>query len=116
MSKKQVLVRTHDAGVHFGYLRSKEYTPAGVIVVLEKARRIWAWAGAKTLNELATLGTREPDDCEFSMPVPTQEIIVNEVIDFTEKGWKSVNDVPYWKDDSSLSREDIDKIVEDAIS
>lgn len=49
---KPVLVRTYSAGVHFGYLVSRE----GKEVVLEKSRRLWRWFGAWTLSEVATKG------------------------------------------------------------
>lgn len=47
-----VIVRTYSAGVHFGYLRSR----TGREVTLERSRRIWRWAGAWTLSEIATSG------------------------------------------------------------
>ena len=49
---KPVLVRTYSAGVHFGYLVSRD----GREVVLERSRRIWRWYGANTLSEIATSG------------------------------------------------------------
>ncbi len=49
---KPVIVRTYSAGVHFGYLVSRE----GREVVLERSRRIWRWYGATTLSEIATSG------------------------------------------------------------
>ena len=49
---KPVIVRTYSAGVHFGYLVSRE----GKEVALERSRRIWMWYGAWTISELATTG------------------------------------------------------------
>lgn len=49
------LVRTNNAGVHFGELVSAEKG----IVVLKNAKRIWRWRGANTLNEAATHGVDE---------------------------------------------------------
>lgn len=49
---KPVIVRTYSAGVHFGYLRRRD----GKEVTLERSRRIWRWAGAYTLSEIATAG------------------------------------------------------------
>lgn len=51
-SKQAVLIRTHSAGVHFGYLAERN----GKEVVLDNARRIWWWKGANTLNEIAVHG------------------------------------------------------------
>jgi hypothetical protein len=47
-----VLVRTYSAGVHFGYLVSRD----GREVTLGRSRRIWRWYGANTLSEIATSG------------------------------------------------------------
>lgn len=47
-----VLVRTYSAGVHFGYLVSRD----GKEVSLTKSRRIWQWQGAWTLSEIASNG------------------------------------------------------------
>lgn len=52
MFGEQVLVRTYSAGVHVGILESIENKN----VLLSNARRVWAWTGANTLNELATKG------------------------------------------------------------
>jgi hypothetical protein len=50
--EQHVLVRTYSAGVFVGILKSKN----GTNVVLADARRIWKWAGAFTLSEVATAG------------------------------------------------------------
>lgn len=47
-----VIVRARDAGVHFGYFKSR----SGREVTLTKSRRIWRWYGAWTLSEVATSG------------------------------------------------------------
>jgi len=52
-----MLVRTYSAGVFAGELVSRK----GQEVVLKDARRIWYWAGAATLSELAMRGTSKPD-------------------------------------------------------
>jgi len=49
---KPVIVRTYSAGVHFGYLKSRN----GKEVELERSRRIWRWFGAWTISEIATAG------------------------------------------------------------
>ena len=49
---KPVIVRTYSAGVHFGYLVSRD----GKEVRLERSRRIWSWSGANTLSEIALHG------------------------------------------------------------
>lgn len=49
---KKVIVRTVNAGVHFGTLRKKK----GDEVVLDGARRIWRWFGANTCSEISLTG------------------------------------------------------------
>jgi hypothetical protein len=58
------LVRTVNAGVHFGVLVSAEKG----FVVLENAKRIWRWSGANTLNEVAEKGV-DADYTRISEPV-----------------------------------------------
>lgn len=52
-----VVVRTKNAGVHFGRLVEREDPgAAGGYTVLADARRIWEWAGAFTLSAVAKHG------------------------------------------------------------
>lgn len=66
--RKFVVVRTYSAGVHFGYLASRN----GKEVVLTEARRLWRWNGANTLNEVATKGVAATS--KVSEPVPEIEL------------------------------------------
>lgn len=52
IKKNPVIVRTYSAGVHFGYVVKRQ----GKEITLTKSRRIWQWAGAWTLSEIATAG------------------------------------------------------------
>ena len=94
MGKPYVIVRTYSAGVFAGTLESRD----GKEVVLSEARRIWYWAGAASLSQLAVDGTSRPEECKFPVAVPrvvlTEAI---EIIDVTEKARKSIEDVPIWK-------------------
>lgn len=55
----KVIVRTRDAGVHYGNLRYISNAQHGAYrVVLDNARRIWNWGGANTLNEIALYGCK----------------------------------------------------------
>ena len=79
-----VIVRTYSAGVHMGYLKSREI--GGKEVTLVNARRAWYWAGAFTLSAMAMNGVSKPSECKFSTTVP--EIILTEAIEIipcTEK-------------------------------
>lgn len=52
-----VVVRTRDAGVHYGHLTYIANSQGGTYrVVMRDARRIWSWQGANTLNEIALVG------------------------------------------------------------
>lgn len=70
---KYVLIRTHSAGVHVGFLEECE----GKILKLSKSRRIWSWRGAFTLSEIANNGVGI--DSKLSEKVP--EIILTEAIE-----------------------------------
>ena len=88
------IIRTESAGVHAGFLLTKE----GREVTLRKARRIWYWTGAASLSQLAVDGTKKPNDCKF--PCEVDKIIllqVVEIIDVTEKAKLSISEVPIWK-------------------
>lgn len=88
------MVRTFSAGVFAGYIESRN----GKEAVLRNARRIWQWAGAASLSQLATDGTSDPNNCKF--PIPVDKVILTEVIEIipiTEKAQKSIQGVPVWK-------------------
>lgn len=87
------IVRTYSAGVFAGTLQSLDRTQA----VLTYARRIWSWAGAASLSELAVRGTSAPEKCKF--PVPVSEILLTEVIEIiptTDTARESIESVPEW--------------------
>ena len=88
-----VLIRTYSAGVHVGYLKSRD----GKEVELLKARRIYYWDGAATLSQLAQSGTVSPDKCKF--PEEVDSIILTEAIEIipvTEKAKKTIDSVAVW--------------------
>lgn len=73
-TSKYVIVRTYSAGVHCGVLVARE----GREVTLTEARRIWRWAGAYTLSEIAT-GSLDTEKSKISAPVG--EIVLTEAIE-----------------------------------
>ena len=88
------MVRTFSAGVFAGYLKKIN----GKEALLKDARRIWLWAGAASLSQLATTGTSKPENCKF--PVPVSEVFLTEVIEIipiTPMAKKSIDSVPIWK-------------------
>lgn len=70
-TKRHVIIRARDAGVHCGTLKSVE----GRHVVLTEASRIWRWRGANTLNELALRGPDRDSYTRISEAVPRVEIL-----------------------------------------
>ena len=89
-----VMVRSRDAGVFYGKLVNVEGTTA----VLKKARRVWYWAGAATLSELATKGPAKPDECKFPAPTKGKHAIfgVCEIISVTPEALRTLDSVPIW--------------------
>lgn len=91
---KCVIVRTYSAGVFMGELVSRK----GQEVVLTNARRIWQWAGAASLSQLAMEGTSNPSGCKFPCPVDRVELLqAVEILDVTPKAKQSIDNVPVWK-------------------
>lgn len=84
------IIRTYSAGVHAGYVKERN----GKEVTLVNARRIWKWAGAFTLSEMAVNGVKKPDECKFATVVP--EILLTEAIEIipcTEAARKILEEV-----------------------
>lgn len=92
--RKYVIVRTYSAGVFAGELESRK----GQEVALRNARRIWYWAGAASLSQLAVEGTKEPNNCKFPCPVDRVELLqVIEILEVTRAAEKSIKETPVWK-------------------
>ena len=94
MKNKDVIVRTLSAGVFAGTLKSLQ----GQTATLEKARRLWCWAGAASLSQLSQSGTSNPGECKF--PEEVQEVILTQVIEvlnLTPAAKASIKGVPIWK-------------------
>lgn len=85
MDLKPVIVRTYSAGVHFGYLVSRD----GKEVALERSRRIWSWVGAWTLSEIASAGL---DSAKSRVAAPVSIVLTEaiEIIDCTEAAVRSI--------------------------
>jgi len=88
------IVRTFSAGVHFGIVEKRNDRE----VVLKDAIRIWYWDGAASLSQLSQDGVTKPQNCKFSIAVPS--IILTEAIEIiacSEKAAKCILEVPTWK-------------------
>ncbi len=94
ISYEYCIVRTYSAGVFAGELVER----SGKEVKMKNARRLWAWAGAASLSQLAMEGTSKPNDCKF--PCEVSEVILTEAIEIlpvTEAAKKSIKSVKIWK-------------------
>lgn len=90
---KHAIVRTYSAGVFAGYIESQN----GQEVVLLKARRLWQWAGAASLSQLAVDGTSSPTSCKFPCEVDRIKLLqAIEILDTTDKAKKSIDSVKVW--------------------
>lgn len=91
---KKVIIRGDKSGVKFGELVEHK----GREVTLKDARRIWFWAGAASLFQLANDGTMDPSSCKFTVTVDSITILdAIEIIPCTDKAIKSIEDVEVWK-------------------
>ena len=88
-----VVVRTYSAGVHAGYLKSRD----GKEVVLTNTRRLWYWKGAATLSQIAGTGITNTKDCKF--PAVIAEITLLEAIEVlpcTDKAKSIIEGISEW--------------------
>lgn len=90
-----VIVRCTSAGVHAGYLTSRE----GDEVVLYNSRRLWRWHG-RTLSGLAIEGTDDPSQCKFGDVLPVITLLgACEIIPCSEAARISLEGVSLWVND-----------------
>lgn len=91
---KYCIVRTYSAGVFAGYVEKRK----GKEATLRNARRLWKWAGAASLSQLAMEGVKTPEECKFPCEVDTVELTeVIEVLSCTKKAKESINSVEIWQ-------------------
>jgi len=90
-----VLIRTYSAGVHTGYLKSRD----GKEVELLDSIRLWRWSGAASLSQLAMEGTNNSEGCKFAIPITTSLILTEsiEVIEMTETAKQSIQKLATWR-------------------
>ena len=66
----------------------------GKDVVLSSARRLWYWAGAASLSQLAVSGTTNPTACKFPVAVPSVTLTeAIEIIPVSDKAEKILTDM-----------------------
>lgn len=90
---RYVIVRTTSAGVFAGTMESRN----GREVVLTDARRLWYWAGAASLSQLAMEGVKKPSECKFPCAVSRVELLeAIEILDVTPEAKASIEGVKPW--------------------
>ncbi len=94
MIGKYVIVRGNRSGVFAGTLAGMERG----LTWLTDCRRLWYWDGAASDFQIATDGTKRPDNCQFTVTVA--EIILTDVIEIipaTETAEKRIKEIKEWK-------------------
>ena len=95
--EKMYIIRTYSAGVWFGNISEIENTT----VVVTNARRLWYWSGAASLSQLATEGTKRPNDCKFTVTITDKEgVLLTQVIEIlpcTNEAVENIKSVKEWK-------------------
>lgn len=91
---KKVIVRGDRSGVFFGTLSRKD----GQEVELKHCRRLWYWAGAASISQLANEGVKEPEKCKFTVTVESICILdAIEIIPCTDTAISIIEGVRKWK-------------------
>jgi hypothetical protein len=94
-NRPYVIVRAHTAGVHAGYLESRD----GTDVVLTNSRRLWKWCGG-SLSEVATYGPSLKGENKFGALVVRTTIVSPqglEIAECTEEARKAIEAIPEWR-------------------
>lgn len=94
MIGKYVVVRGDRSGVFAGVLAEQD----GSKVVLRNCRRLWYWAGAASISQIAMNGVKSPRSCKFTVTVDSIAILdAIEIIPTTADAENSIKAVPEWK-------------------
>lgn len=96
-TKKFYIIRTYSAGVWFGNIKQLNENS----VILTNARRLWYWSGAASLSQLAVEGTKNPNDCKFTVTITDEEGVylpqIIEVLPCTNEAVENIKSVKEWK-------------------
>lgn len=91
---EKYLFRCDRSGVFYGELVERE----GQRAKIKNARKIYYWDGANCLEQLASEGTKRPDNCKFTMIVDWIEVYdLIQLLPCTEEAIKIIEDVKQWK-------------------
>lgn len=98
MEKEKVAQRyiivAEKAGIFYGEIAERR----GGEVDLVNVRRVRKWCGACSISQLATDGTKDPSNCEFSVSVPFMTVLgVVEITPCSDAAMQSFDGVKIWK-------------------
>ncbi len=93
MIGKYVIVRSNLAGVFFGILDSKK----GTEITLSKARKFYYFSGANTVEDLATQGALNVNNCKLTTEVDVVIDKFEQIIPCTEEAINQIKTIPVWK-------------------
>ena len=94
MQNQKYIIRCDRAGVFYGEIAERRGSEADLVNV----RCLWHWAGAASLLQLATEGTKASHSCQFTVTVPSMTVLgVIEVIPCSKVAIKSIDGVLEWK-------------------
>ena len=87
------IFRGNNSGVFYGEMIERK----GQEVKIGNCRRIWYWDGACSLSDLATIGTKKPENCKFTIAV--NELVITDCIEFikcTDEACRVIEGVKSW--------------------
>ena len=88
------IIRGDRSGVFFGRLGERH----GQEVEILDCRRLWFWAGAASLSQLASEGVKDPRRCKFTVTVPQLTVLdAIEIIPCSAAAAANITAVPEWK-------------------
>jgi len=94
LNLQYVCVRTYSAGVYIGYLSERD----GQEVELKNARRVWFWAGAASLSQLAEEGSSKQTECKISVTVSNILLLqAIEIISISAQAKKNLDAIQDWR-------------------
>lgn len=94
MIGKYVIVRSNLAGVFFGILAKKNKTE----LTLKNARKFYYFSGANTVEDLATQGALNKENCKMTTEV--EEIVISDycqILPCSKEAITQNKSIPIWQ-------------------
>ena len=94
-NEQYYIIRCDKAGVFFAKIAERRGSEADIA----DARRIWYWDGAASLSQLANEGVSRPQNCKFTVTVPSMTVLgVIEIIPCSDLAAANIKAVPEWRE------------------